>query len=114
MFKHFSLSHLPDNFFEQVEVGTEGFASGGGEGVGSDGAGTFHVLGHGDVAGLVERAEVRGHIAVGHFERIADVGEGELRRGGQQRHGGEPPLLVDDAVKLEKRFRVHGRLGSVK
>ena len=106
---------MRNDVLQQVEVGAERFPAGGGQGISRDGAAGFHALGESDVAGLMQSAEMRGHVAVGHLERVADFGERQQRRRGEQGHDGEPPLLVDDAVEIEKRFRIHAwRFRSVK
>ena len=108
--KHFLLfPRLGNDVLQQVEVGGEGLPARGGQGVGGDGAAGLHALGEGHVARLMEGTEMRGHVAIRHLERVADLGEGKLRRRGEHGHNGQPPLLVDDAVEIEKRFRIHAR-----
>jgi hypothetical protein len=63
---------------------------------------------HGNVTRLLQSTDMRRQVAVGHAERVAQFGEGQLRRGGERRHDGQPPFLVYDPIQAEKWFRVHG------
>ena len=58
-------------------------------------------------AGLLLGFDVHAQIAIGHLERIAQIGERKFGRGGQEGHDGQPSLFVNNAVELEKWLWVH-------
>ena len=105
--KNFSELVLADDLFEQVNVASEGFAPGLGKRAGGERAVVLVGLGHGNKTFLLQDADVRGEIAVGHVQRVAQLGKGKLCRGRECGHDGEPPLLVDDAVELKEQFGIH-------
>ncbi len=101
-------ARLPDDLFEQGDVVGERLAAGGGEGAGGERAAFAERFGDGDVACLLQGADMGGDVAVGHLERVPEFGEGELRGRGEEGHDGETSLLVNDAVELKEGLRVHG------
>src|SRR5256885_9143125 len=74
---------LLNDLFEQVDVGGEGSSAARREREGRQWPPALKFLGHRDVAGFLQRAEVRGDVAVGHVQRVAHFSERKLRRGGQ-------------------------------
>ena len=91
---------LPDDLFQQIDVISEGFAAGRRERAGGERAVVLIRLGHRHVAFLLQGADVRGEVAVGHAERVAQFGERQFRRGGEHGHDCQPALLVNHAVEL--------------
>ena len=105
--KNFLQLALIHDLFEQINVAGEGFAAGFGERTGREGTVVLVGLGHGDEAFFLQDADVRGEITVSHAERVTEFSERQFRRGRERGHDRKPSLLVDDAVKLEKQFRIH-------
>jgi hypothetical protein len=68
---------------------------------GREGTAPLKTLRYRDVARLLQRSNMSSEIAVGEIQRITQLRKRELRRGGEQRHNGQPPLLVDDSVELK-------------
>ena len=91
---------LPDDFFQQVDVISEGFAAGRRKRAGRERAIILIRLGHGNVAFLLQGFDVRGEIAVGHFQRIAQLREGQFWRGGEHGHDGQAAFFMDDPIQL--------------
>jgi len=89
-----------DDLLQQIDVAGEGFLAGRRQGAGRERAIVRKRFRDDHVTGLLERAHVRGQVAIGHCERIAHFGERELRRGGQHGHDGQPPFLVNHTVEL--------------
>ena len=98
---------MPDDLLQQIDVFGEGLAAGGRQRAGRERTVVLIGLGHGNVAFLLQGADVRGEIAVGHAQRVAQFGERQFRRGGEHGHDGQPPFLVDHTIELEEWFRVH-------
>ena len=91
---------LPDDLFQQVDVAGEGLAARGGERAGGQRAAVLIRLGHGEVALLLQGADMGGEVAVGHGQCVTQFGERQFRRGGEHGHDGQPAFLVDDTVEL--------------
>ena len=101
MFKESSFSPvLADDLFQQVDVFREGFSAPDGEGTGRERAAVLVGFRHGDVAGLLQCADVCREVSVGHSERVAQLDERQFRRGGEHGHDRQPALLVNHAVEL--------------
>ena len=98
---------LPDDLFQQVNVTAEGFFAARRQGAGGEGAVVRVGFADGHKPLLLQGADVGGEVAIGHAQGVAQFGEGQ--RGGRGKHGhdGQPAFLMDDPVKLEKRFGVH-------
>ena len=90
---------LPDDLFQQIDVISEGFAARSRERTGRERAVVLIRFGHRHVAFLLQGADVRGEVAVGHAERVAQLGERQFRRGGEHGHDRQPALLVNHAVE---------------
>ena len=96
-----------DDRFQQVDVVGEGFFSGGGQRAGRVRTIVLKGFGDGNISRLLQSTDVRRKVSVRHRKRIAQFGERQFRRGGQHGHYRKPPFLVDNAIELEKWFRVH-------
>jgi hypothetical protein len=96
------------NLLQQRDVVSEGLLAVRCERQRGERAVVLEGLGDDDVAGLLKRPHVRGEVAVGHLEQVAQLGEGHLRSRHERGHDAEPSLFVDDAVELEKGFGLHG------
>ena len=104
---------LGDDLLEEAHVLGEGPASGAREGVRGGGTSTFERFRDGDVTGLEEGAEVRGDVAVGHAEGVAEFGVEQAGGGREEGHDGQASLFVDHPVELEEGLGVHTSLRSV-
>jgi len=97
-----------DDLLQESDVFGEGFPAGGRERTGGERAAVLEGFGDGNHAFLLQGADVSGEIAVGHIQGGAEFGERQFRRSGEHGHDAEPPLLMYDPIKLEKRLGVHG------
>jgi hypothetical protein len=108
MFKDFSLRLvLPDDLLEHVNIAGEGFPARRRQGAGGEGAFVGQRFVDGHKPALLKRANVGGEVTIGHPQGLAQFGELQARGGGEHGHDGQAALLMDDPVKLEKRFGVH-------
>ena len=57
---------------------------------------------HRDVPRLLQGAEMRGHIPVRHFQRIADLDKWQFLRRRQQGHDSQTAPFMDHPVQLEE------------
>ena len=107
---------LPDDLLQQGNVFGEGFSARCGERAGRERTVFLKRFGHGNQPFLLQGADVGGEVAVRQAQGVAQFGERQFRRRGEHGHDGEPPLLVDDTIKLEKRLGIHDAFprGSVK
>lgn len=106
---------LLDDLLEEVEIGGKRLPAGAGERISGHPPARFHAFGESHVARFMERAEVGGDVAIGHFQGVTDVAKRHFRGGRQQGHDGKPPLLVNNTIEFEKWLWIHAlRLRSVK
>ena len=70
------------------------------EGVAGLRAVVLDFFGDGDMARVVERAQVCDQVAVAHFQLRLEVLERPTRARGEQGHYAEPPAFVDELVEL--------------
>ncbi len=101
LFKHFLPgSVLPDDLLQQIDVFSERLAARRRQRARRERTVVLIRLGHGHIAFLLQRANVRGEISVGHAQRVTQLGERQFRRGREHGHDGQPPFLVDHTVEL--------------
>jgi hypothetical protein len=94
------LSEVED-FFEDAEVGDEGLAAGGGEGVEGLGAAVASEFLAADELGFLQGAEVGDEVAVGHVQLAFKVlKRPRLDPRSEQRHDGEAAFFVDEFIEL--------------
>src|SRR4051812_14684136 len=93
--KILALLRLRHDFFEEIEIGSERLSPSRRQRVSRDAASAFHAFGERHVTRLMQGPKMCGHVAISHLQCVANLGERELRRRGEQRHDREPSLLVD-------------------
>src|SRR6266850_851990 len=76
---------LLDDLLQQVDVIGERLFARGGQGTGSERAVVLKRFGYGDISRLLERADVRGQVAIGHVQGVAHFGEGKINAIGQMK-----------------------------
>ncbi len=98
---------LLNDAFQKVNVCEERFAAGRSQGAGRQRLFVMEGFGYCDVASLLEGSNMNAQITVCHAQGVPDLGKRKLIRGGQQRHDGQTPLFMDDAIELEKSIGIH-------
>jgi hypothetical protein len=98
---------LLNDLFEQIDVGGKCLPALGSESVGGQLSTTLKLFGNRYIASFMEGSDMGGNIPISHSQSVPHFGKGQLGRGCQQGHNGQAPFLVDNPVKLEKRFRIH-------
>ena len=89
-----------EELFEGFEVGFEGAAAGVGEGIPGDGFAVEEFFFDGEVAGVLEFAELGAEVAVGFLEEFAEAGEGHGVDGGEEYEGAQAGAVLEEGIEL--------------
>src|SRR6187399_2341045 len=93
---------LLENLFQQIDVAGESFLAGSRQRAGGERTVVRVRLADGNIASLLQGADVGGEIAIRHAQRVAQLRERELGRSGEHGHDCQPAFLVNHTIELEK------------
>src|SRR5262245_2034638 len=91
---------LMDDVFQMIEVACERLSADGCQPASGLRPSRHELLVDGDVALVLHLLQVDAQVTIGHFQSIAQLGEGERVDGGQDAGDGKPPALVQHWIEL--------------